>query len=181
MLIITIPGTELFDQGTETFLESKEATLKLEHSLISISKWESIWKKPFLGSGTKSREETISYVKCMTISPSVDDNVYNSINNQSIEVINSYIENSMTATTFNKATITSSGRTPTITSELIYYWMVVMNIPFDCEKWHLNRLLTLINIYDLKNGSKKKMSRKEIFAQQRLLNEKRKAELNTKG
>lgn len=181
MLQIDIPGLELYDQEKEEFLESKTVTLKLEHSLISISKWEANWKKPFLTNETKTREETINYIECMTISLNVDKSVYLGINEEILNKINQYIEDPMTATTFSKSPLSSKERSPIITSELIYYWMVAMTIPFECEKWHLNRLLTLINICDLKNRKAKKKSPKEVMMEQSRLNAERKAKYNTGG
>jgi hypothetical protein len=181
MLTISVPSTELYDESTERFLESKETVLKLEHSLISVSKWEAKWKKPFLTNEQKSKDETMDYIACMTISLNIDHSAYLGITSEVLEKINEYIEDPMTATTFSKSSLTSRERSPIITSELIYYWMVAMTIPFECEKWHLNRLLTLINICDLKNKPAKKRSSRDVGREQARLNAERKAKYNTGG
>lgn len=180
MLQITIPATEQWDENTQEFIYTAERTLQLEHSLISISKWESKWNKPFISKEEKTEEETIDYIKCMTLSQNVDPSVYNFIPNDIRKEIKKYIDAPMTATHFRdvKNGKTSSEQT---TSELIYYWMISFNIPFKCEKWHLNRLLTLINVCERKNQSPKKMSQKAIMSQNASLNAARKRRLNTRG
>lgn len=179
MLKITIPARELFDEKSQTFFSTKEQTLQLEHSLVSLSKWESKWCKPFLSIDEKTLEETIDYIKCMTITQNVDSNVYNYLTNSNIEEINNYISAPMTATTFNDNT-KGRGR-ETITSELIYYWMISLNIPMECQKWHLNRLLTLIRVCNVKNTPPKKMSRKDVASRYASLNAARRNNLNSKG
>ena len=182
MLKITIPATEYYDEATETFINTKEQTLQLEHSLVSLSKWESRWKKPFLTKGEKTKEQTLDYIKCMTITQNVDPIVYLGINDKIVEEVSAYIDDSMTATWFSDDTQAqqSNRQTKRITSEVIYYWMIACNIPFECQKWHLNRLLTLIRVCNAYNNPKK-MSKKEILARNKALNEARKAQLNTKG
>jgi hypothetical protein len=179
MLIITIPAAELWDEAKSEFVYSKPQELRLEHSLVSLSKWESKWCKPFLGKEDKTAEETIDYLRCMTLTQNVNPAIYNRINNKIVEEINEYIKAPMTATTFNntKKTINRD----VITSEIIYYWMIALNIPFECQKWHLNRLLTLINVCNIKNQPKKKMSKKEIANRNRSLNAARRQSLNTRG
>ena len=172
MLRITIPEQELYDERTNKIITTKAVTLQLEHSLVSISKWEARWKKPFIsesGENNKTTEETIDYIKCMTITQNVDPKVYNFLTVENIREINSYIESPMTATTIKE---TESGKTKKeiITSELIYYWMVANEIPFECEKWHLNRLLTLIRVCSIKNTPPKKMSKSEILSRNAKLN-----------
>lgn len=170
MLRITIPSQELYNEKENKIITTKETTLQLEHSLVSISKWESKWGKPFISDGeeNKSTEELIDYIKCMTITQNVDPKIYNYITVENIKEINEYINAPMTATTIKQ---TASGtKKERITSELIYYWMVANEIPFDCEKWHLNRLLTLIRICSIKNQPSKKMSKNEILSRNAKLN-----------
>lgn len=179
MLIINVPGTELFNEVTREFIEAAPTVLILEHSLISLSKWESVWNKPFLGRVEKTNEEILDYIKHMTVTRNVNANVYLALTNENYKAINDYIQSSMTATTFSD---TSAGRSAeVITSELIYYWMIALNIPFECQKWHLNRLLTLIRVCNVKNSPAKKMSRRELITRNRALNESRRNRLNTSG
>ena len=180
MLQITIPAIELWDEQNEEFVTSvKEQTLQLEHSLISLSKWESKWHKPFLSKETKTREETLDYIKCMTITKNIDDSVYSRLSNSNINDINKYIDDPMTATTFSK--LNQSNKKEVVTSELIYYWMISYNIPMECQKWHLNRLLTLIRVCDVKNTPPKKMNKKDIINQYAALNASRRQQFNSKG
>ena len=180
MLEITIPEVELFDESKQEFVHIKEQTLKLEHSLVSLSKWESKWNKPFLSKDEKNYEETIDYIKCMTLTQNVNPDVYKYIDRVNIEKINKYIEAPMTATTFSQEQKGKSNR-EIITSELVYYWMVALNIPFECQKWHLNRLLTLVKVCSIKNQPPKKMSKREIMSRNTALNNARRKQLNTKG
>ena len=181
MLQITIPSRELWDESTNEFVITKEQILQLEHSLISISKWESKWKKPFLSNKEKTYEETIDYIKCMTLNQNVDPNVYNYLTNDNIRQINAYIDSPMTATYFSEEKGGRGGRGEQITSELIYYWMIALQIPFECQKWHLNRLLTLVRVCNIKNQPPKKRSRREIMSRNAALNAARRKQLNTKG
>ena len=180
MLRITIPATELWDEDKEEFINTKEQTLQLEHSLVSLSKWESKWHKPFLSKDIKTEEENIDYIKCMTITQNVDPKVYNFIPNDIREKIKEYIEDKMTATWFNDEK-SGKGGSEQITSELIYYWMITQNIPIKCEKWHLNRLLTLIKVCNVKNQPPKKMGKKALMSQRAQLNAARRKQLNTRG
>lgn len=181
MLQITIPAVELWDEKKEEFVTgSKEQTLQLEHSLISLSKWESKWCKPFLTKDEKTLEETIDYIKCMTITKNVESEVYDRLTRSNIEAINKYIEAPMTATVFGNNKL-QTGRREQVTSELIYYWMVSLNIPMECQKWHLNRLLTLIRVCNIKNTPPKKMNRRDIASQYASLNAARRKQFNTKG
>lgn len=179
MLRITIPETEFYDETKEEFITYKAQVLQLEHSLVSISKWESHWNKPFLSGKDKTFEELLDYVKCMTITQNVSDDVYRRLTRQNVDEINTYIESPMTATTFSDRK--ESPNREIITSEIIYYWMVTFNIPFECQKWHLNRLLTLIKVCNIKTNPPKKMGRQELAQRNRELNAARKARLNTKG
>ena len=152
MLRIEIPLTpECWDEEKQEFVDSKTQTLQLEHSLVSLSKWESKWCKPFFSTNAKTYEEVLDYINAP-----------------------------MTATTFNETSTKGRGR-DIITSELIYYWMIAFNIPVEFQKWHINRLLTLIRVCEIKNSPGKKMSSKEITSQYAALNAARKKKLNTKG
>jgi hypothetical protein len=181
MLEITIPAVEAYDEVNNEFITViNEQTLRLEHSLVSLAKWESKWRKPFLSQKQRTLEETIDYVKCMTITQNVDPMVYQCLNNSHIKQINDYIENPMTATTFVKEQGGKSNG-ERVTAELIYYWMISLNIPVEFQKWHLNRLLTLIKVCSIKNQPPKKMSRNEILSRNAALNAQRRQQLNTKG
>lgn len=180
MLQITIPGIELWDESREIFTQTKEQTLQLEHSLVSLSKWESKWGKAFLSKQEKTYEETIDYIKCMTITQNVDPDVYNHLSKSIIDKITEYIEAPMTATYFSKEQSSGNSREQ-VTSELIYYWMIALNIPFECQKWHLNRLLTLIRVCNIKNQPPKKMSKRAIMSRNAALNAARRKQLNTRG
>lgn len=179
MLKIVIPGIELYDEEKEEFITTKPQTLHLEHSLVSLAKWESKWNKPFLTKDNKTYEETIDYIKCMTITQNVSDDTYRLLTSENIQQINEYINLPMTATTFSNQKKTPSKEV--VTAEIIYYWMISLNIPFECQKWHLNRLLTLINVCNIKNQPKKKMSKRDILNRNKALNKARREALNTKG
>lgn len=180
MLRIIIPESEDYNESTNEFIKISSAEILLEHSLLSISKWESLWHKPFLEKNDKTNEETLSYIKCMTISKNVSDLVYRHLTSDNIKAIINYIDDSHTATWFNERK-SKSGKKEVVTSELIYYWMIAYNIPFECQKWHLNRLLTLIRICSLKNETPKKMSKRETAMSNSKLNAQRRKMLNTKG
>ena len=179
MLTIVIPKGEQYDSVNNLFIETKEQTLVLEHSLVSVSKWEAKWHKPFISKENKTLEETIDYIKCMTITQNIDPNVYNFISNDTIKRVYDYIDAPMTATTFSKDNPPPSREI--ITSELIYYWMISLNIPAEFQKWHLNRLLTLIKVCSIKNSPKKKMSKRELMSRNRALNASRRKSLNSRG
>nr|DAL72390.1 MAG TPA: hypothetical protein [Caudoviricetes sp.] len=179
MLKITVPAMEYYDEVNNEFILFKEQSLQLEHSLVSISKWEAKWHKPFLDGKDKTLEEVIDYVRCMTITQNVNPEVYTRLTENNLKDINEYIENPMTATTFSDTNQTPNREI--ITSEIIYYWMVAFNIPFECQKWHINRLLTLVKVCNIKNAPAKKMGQNEILQRNRALNEARKKKLNTKG
>lgn len=180
MLYITIPSCEMYDESTEEFVYAKEQTLQLEHSLVSLSKWESKWCKPFLSKQDKTMEETIDYVRCMTVNQVSDPTVYSRLTLDNLNSINEYIGSPMTATTFSN-TLKGGSSGEQVTSELIYYWMIALNIPFECQKWHLNRLLTLIRVCEVKNQPPKKMSKREIMSRNAALNAARRKKLGTKG
>ena len=181
MLQIIIPLTkEGWDEVNEEFVEPIYKTLCLEHSLVSLSKWESKWHKPFLSKVEKSYEEIIDYIKCMTVTKNVDPEVYNHITSENMKQIDEYIEDPMTATTFSDD-VSGKRNREIITSEIIYYWMITLGIPFECQKWHLNRLLALIRVCNINNSPKKKMSASSIMARNAELNAARRKALNSKG
>lgn len=180
MLTLSLKGGELFNEDTDEFIQVKPTTLQLEHSLISISKWEAKWEKPFLSDKRMTREEVVDYIRCMTITPNVDPNVYLCLQPDAIDKINKYISAKMTATWFNERE-TPPGRREVVTSELIYYWMIAFNIPPEYQKWHLNRLLTLIRICSIKAKTPKKRSKRDILQSNAALNAERRAKWNTKG
>lgn len=180
MLKVRVPGGEMWDEKGQTFVSTKPQTLTLEHSLVSLSKWESKWHKPFLAKGEKTVEETLDYIRCMTLTQNVDPNVYLFITTDNIKAINEYIEDTMTATWFSDDNKKGQSR-EVVTAELIYYWMIALNIPFECQKWHLNRLLTLIKVCNVKNMPPKKMGKKALMNRNTALNAARRANLHTKG
>ena len=169
MLQITIPATELWDEKNEVFIYTKAQTLQLEHSLVSLSKWEMHWHKPFLSKVQKTPEEIVDYIKCMTITQNVNPDVYNYLSIENLDQINKYIDNPMTATTFKKDP-NEKRNNDIITAEIIYYWMTALNIPLECQKWHINKLLTLIRVYNIKNSPKKKKSREQVLRENAALN-----------
>lgn len=181
MLTINVPiSPEGWDEAKQEFVEPKYQTLQLEHSLVSLSKWESKWQKPFYSKKEMSDEETLDYIKCMTLTKNVDPDVYNHMTRENVKAVMDYIGNPMTATTFGKEDKGSNSR-EVITSELIYYWMIASNIPFECQKWHLNRLITLIRVCGVKNTPPKKRSKRDIMSRNAALNASRRKQMNTKG
>lgn len=179
MLKIVIPGMELFDERTQEFIYYSDEVIELEHSLVSISKWESYWNKPFLGKDEKSPEQVIDYIRCMTVTENVDEELYGRLTERNVSEISEYINAPMTATTFSD--LGSKPSREIITSEIIYYWMVSYNIPFECQYWHLNRLLALIKVCNIKNNPPKKMSKQEVMERNKRLNAERRAKMNTTG
>lgn len=179
MLRITIPSIERYDEVNNLFINSKEQHLQLEHSLVSISKWESKWCKPFLIKTPKTILESLDYIRCMTITQNVDPNIYSCITDKIMDQVSRYIQQPMTATTFNN--VKGGNNNEIYTSEIIYYWMITLNIPFECQKWHLNRLLTLIDVCNIKNQPKKNMSAHEIMERNSDLNAMRRKALHTSG
>ena len=181
MLTINVPiSPEGWDEVKQEFVEPKYQTLQLEHSLVSLSKWESKWQKPFYSKKEMSDEETLDYIKCMTLTKNVDPDVYNHLTRENVKAVMDYIGNPMTATTFSNEGKGGNSR-EVITSELIYYWMIASNIPFECQKWHLNRLITLIRVCGVKNTPPKKRSKRDIMSRNAALNASRRQQMNTKG
>lgn len=183
MIKIHVPRTEYFNEEKNEFIEIKEMVLSLEHSLISIRNWESKWNVAFLGKKEKTGEQMLDYLRCMTVYPeNVDPVVYRTIPQSGIEEISEYIRSPMTATVFyDESGESRSLNKDTITSELILYWMITLNIPLEFQKVHLNQLLTLIRLVSMKNAPQKKMSRAEILRRNAKLNEERRKKYNTKG
>lgn len=181
MLTVHVPLSEeeFFNEITNEFEDGETFTLQLEHSLVSLSKWESFFEKPFLGPNDKTFEETLWYIEAMTMTPNVPPEVFLKFSQKNLDQIKNYIDAKMTATWF-KAEPTKR-QTEIITAEVIYYWMISLKIPFECQHWHLNRLMTLVQVINQKNSPAKKMSRRDAAAQQRRLNAERQAKLGTSG
>ena len=180
MLRVTIPATELWDEKTKTFIYMKEQTLQLEHSLVSLSKWESKWCKSFIETKKKTTEEALDYIKCMTLTQNVKPEVYRCLTEDIVKQVADYIDAPMTATKVPKQKGGKHNR-EIITSELIYHWMIETQVPFECQKWHLNRLIALIEVRQYKLQPPKKKSRGELIAQYAAMNEANKKALNTTG
>ena len=186
MLEVVVPDTELFDEDIEEFVQIKGAKLLLEHSLISISKWEMKWHVPFLGDKEQTEEQVRDYIRCMTINSGVDPNVYNHIPADQIQKIEAYIKDPMTATWFSSKggpnRPKGRGGRAVITNEVVYSWMIEYQIPFDpCEKWHFERLMTLIRVRQERSQEPKKMSKRELATRNAALNAQRRARLKTRG
>lgn len=189
MLEITVPGGEYWDETKEEFLFTKPVTLQLEHSLISISKWEAKWHEPFFekdavktGNTTnKTDAQVLDYIRCMTINKIHDPDVYRRLSGENVRMINDYISNPMTASVINSPDDKLKRSTEFVTSELIYYWMIAFNIPVEFEQWHINRLIMLIRICSEKNKPQKKLTPRQIAERNRARNEARKAKLHAKG
>ncbi len=180
MLKLTILGKEYYNEETEEFTTVDDVDLELEHSLVSLSKWESKFKKPFLSNEKKSTEETLYYIQAMIISPIYPSDIVFRLSEEQLTYINDYIESTESATTFGSMP-ERKGQGEVITAELIYYWMVAFTIPFECEYWHLNRLFALVRICNIKNSKSKKMSKSELARRNRELNDLRRSQLNTTG
>ena len=180
MLSIIVPLTEGFNEATGEFVTMQSFELQLEHSLVSLSKWESEFEKPFLGKDDKTSAETLAYIRAMVLTAGVPAEVFQHLSKDNVQAINDYINAAQTATTFREL----GPKRPTrdiITAEIIYYWMVALSIPQECEMWHLNRLLTLVKVINQKNQPKRKMGRREMMQQQRSLNAQRRESMGTRG
>lgn len=180
MLTITVPGKEHYDEENNRFFTIDDVVLDLEHSLVTVSKWEEIYEKPFLDMKEKTDEELFTYVRLMVQTPNIPVEVLRQLSSDNIGEINAYINAKMSATWFNEKNTPSASR-EIITAELIYYWMNAFSIPIECQHWHLQKLFTLIKVHSAKQEKPKKMSRDEILQRNRELNAKRKAELGTSG
>lgn len=180
ILRITIPSVEVYDEVKEEFFYTKEYKLSLQHSLVSLAKWEARWEKPFLGEEVRTREETLDYIKCMTITQNIPDSAYNFLDVESLNKIKRHIKAPMTATVITKRPGTPTNK-EVYTAEIIYYWMIALNIPVEYQTWHLSRLLTLIEVCNIKNNPPKKMGRQETLRMHRQLNRERMEKLKTKG
>ena len=180
MLTITVPAKELYDAEKGEFVYTKEQTMNLEHSLVSISKWEAKWCKPFLDNKKqKTNDEMLDYVRCMTVTPNVNPYVYYALTEENLKQITEYIDAPMTATWFSDKEKRTNQKV--MTSEIIYYMMIAFNIPAEYSKWHLNRLMTLIKICALENSPKKKMGKKELMSKNAALNKARRKALGSNG
>lgn len=179
-LTLTILGPEVFNDETQEFTTQGDVTIVLEHSLVSLAKWEAIWEKPFLDDSDKTPEETLSYVQQMCLGDFPEEILQN-FSEDNVLSINKYLDAKMTATWFNDTKVTPKRGSEAVTAEIIYYWMISLNIPLECETWHLNRLFTLIKVCNQKNAPPKKMTPNEIAARNRALNEKRRAQMKTNG
>lgn len=169
MLELTIDDTSLWDPKTERFYDLKGQTLVLEHSLVSLSKWEEKWHKPFFTSNALTNEEIIDYIRCMTVNRNVDPLVYNCLTDAQFKAIEEYIADQHTATWFSNSAKEHGPKT-IITAERIYHLMFAYGIDKDCEKWHLNRLLTQIRVEYEESKPKKKQSKRELADHHRALN-----------
>ena len=181
MLRLEISEKEVFDDSRQIFIKIPAQTLHLEHSLISISKWESKWHIPYLSKDPKTRQQALDYIRCMAVGKVTSEDVYATLSSTELDKVTNYINDSRTATWFSNSNSNGRPSREVITSELIYYWMIEFGIPFECDKWHLNRLLTLIRICQIKNSPKKKMSASELASRNRKLNQSRRAANNSRG
>ena len=182
MIRILLPEKELYDEVNNKFVYLPSRELILEHSLVSISKWESKWHKSFLNTDDKSFDEVMDYIKCMCVEELEDENDLYRLSEENVSDINAYIQDSMTATTFSDFSDNKNTKSrEIITSEIIYYWMIANNIPFECQYWHLNKLLTLIKVCSIKNSPEKKMRTSEILSRNKALNAARRKKMNSKG
>jgi hypothetical protein len=180
MLTLTVVTTEGFDEATNEFVDAESYNIELEHSLASLSKWESFFEKPFLIDKEKTQEEILWYIKAMCLSPDVPDWVFEKLSPKNFDEINKYINAKMTATWFKEEPNKPRSK-EVITAEIIYHWMVALTIPFECQYWHLNRLITLVRVCNQKNEPAKKANQTDMAARRREMNEQRKRELGTRG
>lgn len=186
MLELVIKGEEAFNANDNTFTTIGDTVLHLEHSLLSVSKWEEKYCKPFLDDAEKTKDETQYYIECMILDKEYDKSILESLTSDNMRDINDYISSEHTATKIYDLRNHKNGRKQTITSELIYYWMIVRGIPIELESWNINRLLTLMRVYDIEQekangGSGMKMPGNKAAQMQRLQNAKRKAHLHSRG
>ena len=180
MIELTVPDVELWDEQQEMFVDRKGGLLTLEHSLVSLSKWESQYQKPFLSKEEKTVGETIDYIRCMTLTEGIPPSLYQNLTEDNLRSVEAYIESPMTATTFRENP-NRSGMGEQVTAELIYYWMITLGVPFECQYWHLNRLLTLIRVCTIKNQPKKHTSTRDIMRRNASMNAARRQKYHTRG
>jgi hypothetical protein len=181
MLKLTIAATDYFDDDQQVFIIAPEYVLELEHSLVSLSKWEAIWEKPFMGSEEKTTEETVGYIQAMCLTPDVPPEVFQALNADQMTKVNDYINAKMSATWFSERPGQGRAKREIITAEILYFWMFSAEMPIECETWHLNRFFAQLKVFNEKNAPPKKMNKNEAAAQRRKLNEQRKAQYKTSG
>lgn len=179
MLRLIVPDREFFDEQTNEFVTINGGVLELEHSLASVREWEARHKKPFLGNAPKTREEVVDYIRCMSISEA-DSRIFSCLTSKNYKEIDEYIHDQKTATTFSKRNESRPSR-EIVTAEIIYYWMISLEIPFECQYWHLNQLLTLIRVCSIKNSKPQKMRGKDLAKHNTALNASRRAKLHSRG
>lgn len=181
MLTIKVPLKEGFDDELDEFVILESYTFSLEHSLVSLSKWEAKFEKPFLSPNPKTAEETLWYIRCMAFDEEISDHILNKLSEQNIREINEYINGKQSATWFKEAVDLPAKSPEIITAEIIYYWMLTLNVEKACEDWHLNKLITLIRVCNEKNAPPKKTNSADLARNRRLLNEERLARYGTEG
>ena len=180
MLRITIPDREMFDEQKQVFFTEPGGVLCLEHSLAAISKWEAEYKKPFFGKEEKTIPETLAYIRCMDLDPDTDPSLYRRLGRKELDAIRSYISDKQTATWFYEKPKNGPSR-EIVTSELVYYWMIALGVPFECQYWHFNRLQTIIRICIVKQEKPQKLGRSELASRNAALNAVRRAKLGSMG
>lgn len=183
MLKIEVPGHEFYNEKTGEFFTVHAQTLELEHSLLSISKWEAKWHKPYFGKEPKTEEEALDYLRCMSLRPVSDPMIFSCLTRENVTAIYAYINDPMTATTFSTRSVEGKRKNSSkfTTSEEIYYSMFSYGIPIECQKWHINRLTTLLHIFAIREAPPKKQSKKQILADYAALNAKRRAATGSRG
>ncbi len=181
MLEIRVPASEVYQAWNNTFINVQSCVLTLEHSLISVAKWEAKWHIPYLNARKKTTAQDLDYIRCMVIGPVKDDAIFAALSSENIADIRKYIDDTMTATTFSESLNTKKHSKEVVTAEILYHRMFTNNIPMECQKWHLNRLLTLIRVCDTKNSPPSKMNKKQTASHYAEQNALRRAKYNTKG
>lgn len=179
MLEITVPENEIYNSTTNTFVTVPSCVITLEHSLISVAKWESKWRIPYLSAKKRTGRQELDYIRCMAVGPVKDKHVFEVLSAENISQIREYIDEPMTATTFTKSERPASK--DVVTSEVLYCRMFANNIPMECQKWHLNRLLTLIRVCDASAGPRQKMTKRQTATRYAEQNALRRAKYNTRG
>jgi hypothetical protein len=173
--------TTLWDEETETFVEHIVSSIDFEHSLASMSKWESKWEQAFLGRTEKTAEQVYDYLSMMCLTPGVTREQILGLSQENFTQINEYIESQQTATKFAEQP-NRRGSGEQITSDLVYYWMVAFRIPWEAQYWHLNKLLALVRICNAKqSGKTQKVPRHDTAQRNRDLNAERRKKYGTSG